>query len=114
MLMSIIEALLLFGVGFLLGGHLILKMVHSLAEQELIRRGIVTKPEDGSGKLLNMELINNIYYIFDSKTNTFVCQGNTLEDIFKILMNSGVQNALVSFEQKRFIIKNGLVLELSA
>lgn len=112
MLMNIFESLMLFGVGFVLGGYIILNAVRELANDELTKRGFIKNVSDVVR--LNMELINGIYYIFNIKDNTFVCQGKTLEETFKLLLEHKMSPAIIEFEDKKFIIKDGIVLEVSS
>lgn len=110
--MNILEALLLFSIGFIVGGYFILTSIRKLTENEMIRRGLIEDTENPTVEQLNVEVIQDNYYIFDAKKNSFICQGKTLEESLKSLMNCNIPAAMIAFEKRVFIMKNGLVVEI--
>lgn len=107
--MNILEALVLFGFGFLVGAYFVVSGLRNMVNVELQNRGGLSHGETSH---LNIEMINDIYYIFDTKKNSFVCQGKTLEDCLKTLLDSDISTALIKFENRLFIVKNGNVIEV--
>lgn len=107
--MDIFQAILLFVVGFFAGGQFTLNAIRDLSQRELAKYHL---PKSEFITHLNIEQINNLYYIFDVKTNTFVCQGNTLEATLNILLDRGIDRALITFDEQRFAMKDGTIIEL--
>jgi hypothetical protein len=107
MLMSIIEALLLFILGWFLGIRFLMPYV----KEEYLKTSKADEPLRMSDVfLLNVELYKDIFYVYNEKTNSFVCQGSSLDEIFNMLPNRGINNAVVVCGDKRIYIKNGTLI----
>lgn len=109
MLMNILEAIVLFGFGFLIGAYFVVSGLKNMVNVELQKREGLS---NGQPNNLNIELINDIYYIFDTKKNSFVCQGKTLEDCLKTLLERDISTAMIRFENRLFIVQNGRIIEV--
>lgn len=98
-------------IGFFLGAnytaHVIRKQIHHMAKQQ----GFVIEeqPTTNSEVLtLSVEKHGNMYYLFDVKTNNFVCQAPTIEELGKILFErKNVNLALVQNNNENFWFVKG-------
>jgi hypothetical protein len=60
--------------------------------------------------LLNLESHNDIMYLFDHKTDSFMCQGNTIDDLIKNLGEyKKIDTAWIKYDEKIMLIKNGFL-----
>lgn len=105
MLMNILEALFFFVIGWMVGGYFVLSALNNIIQKHRITQ----VPESSK---LNVEVHNDIYYVFDTTSNSFVCQGKTLEETFENLQSRGVNTAIISFNERKFVFRQGLVVEL--
>ena len=59
---------------------------------------------------LNVENVSNVYLLYETKTNTFMCQGNTLEELAeKLLENNKIDLAFVKHDKKHFVFASGKI-----
>lgn len=59
---------------------------------------------------LNAENVSNVYLLYETKTNTFMCQGNTLEELAeKLLENNKIDLAFVKHDKKHFVFASGKI-----
>ena len=59
---------------------------------------------------LSVENVSNVYLLYETKTNTFMCQGNTLEELAeKLLENNKIDLAFVKHDKKHFVFASGKI-----
>lgn len=59
---------------------------------------------------LNVENVSNVYLLYETKTNTFMCQGKTLEELAeKLLENNKIDLAFVKHDKKHFVFASGKI-----
>lgn len=59
---------------------------------------------------LNVENVSNVYLLYETKTNTFMCQGNTLQELAeKLLENNKIDLAFVKHDKKHFVFASGKI-----
>ena len=71
---------------------------------------IKTRVDNGKIILLEVEVANNQYFCYNSKTNQFVCQGNNVEEIIEnfkqrfpglnAILHTGNEEALKTLRQQ--------------
>lgn len=108
--MDIFQAILMFIIGFFAGGQILLNALRNLSERELNKHHL---PKNDFANHLNVEKINDLYYIFDIKNDVFVCQGKTLHETLATVSDRGINRALITFDDQRFIIKDGNIIEVT-
>lgn len=103
----------IFILGFWLGSRYAAFMITQkflfLAKQH----GISLDKHDGAVKVstiydCNIEIHQDIMYLFEKNTNTFLCQGKSFEEIEeKLKTYLGITQAKITFENKQFYFING-------
>jgi hypothetical protein len=106
------ELLALFILGWWLGAnhatYIIRKQIHKMAKES----GVLVEQDESPRAIpeLILEKHNNTYYLFDKKTDTFLCQSNDLNDLGKKLVEyKNIKLAIVMNGQSSFWFVNGNV-----
>ena len=108
------EYLAIFVLGFFIGANyaanVIRKQIHKVAKES----GILKEaPEEEIAPVLILEKHDNTYYLFDGRTDTFLCQSNDIDDLGeKLVAYKGIKLACVqgrSVKDKVFWFVNGKV-----
>jgi hypothetical protein len=76
--MDYINIILIFIVGFTLGMHVMKRIVLRKIQK------LLDQPDEDAAhsvKKLFIETINDILYLYEFETNTFICQGKTLDEL---------------------------------
>lgn len=67
---------------------------------------------------LSIELVNNVYLIYNEKTSEFICQGNTHAEIEEKLMFNNISDAVLidknNIDRKFYIFKDGKLETITA
>lgn len=79
--MDYINSILIFIVGFTLGMHVMKRLVLSQIQKLLNQPETQDEVETNLVKKLFIETINDILYLYEFETNTFICQGKTLDEL---------------------------------
>jgi hypothetical protein len=113
---SIIERLIMAILEFLFQVIIWMAIFHLiniiLVNREIIRRNKIQEELDKENEvpLLNLETHNDIMYLFDHKTDSFICQGNTVDELIKNLGEyKKIDIAWVKYDEKIMLIKNGFL-----
>jgi len=98
----------IFALGFIIGSS----WTKHRIKKELIEHGILkdknTKTENVP-KLIT-EIHNNMIYVFEKGTDTFVCQGNSIEELAKkIFKQNQIQVAIVEHDSSILMFNEGKV-----
>lgn len=97
-----------FALGFFFGAIWMKRRI----KNELIAHGIIKYKESKSEEVpkLITEIHNNMIYVFEKGTDTFVCQANTIEELAKkIFKQNQIQFAIVEHNSSVLMFIEGKV-----
>ena len=97
-----------FALGFFFGAIWMKRRI----KNELIAHGIIKYKESKSEEIpkLITEIHNNMIYVFEKGTDTFVCQANTIEELAKkIFKQNQIQLAIVEHNSSVLMFIEGKV-----
>lgn len=106
------EYLAIFVLGFFIGANyaanIIRKQIHNVARETGILK---EEPEEKITPILVLEKHHDTYYLFDKKTDTFLCQSNDLADLgTKLVAYKNITLAFVQGDKEQsFWFVNGKV-----
>lgn len=103
-----------FVLGFWLGYRYALTSIaykfYQLAKQHGIKLEEEEKPQMTRFPDCNLEIHNEVMYLFEKNTDTFLCQGNTFEELATKLKNhQGITTAKITVDNKNIYLINGEV-----
>lgn len=106
---TVIIGVLLFWLGSVWTLYTIRKQLFRLAEENNIK--IVNNTiQSIEPVVLEIETHSNIFYLYDKKTNTFMCQGISLEELANNLNTfNKIKIAVVKYNEKLVWFKEGKV-----
>jgi hypothetical protein len=108
------DNIILFVIGFWLGaayaGYKIRKQIFKIAKDQGIDVSNVGEPEIKTVPILQVEKHNDMLYLFENKSNEFMCQGISIEELAdKLIKYKQVDVAFVKHGAENFWFVNGKV-----
>lgn len=107
--MEIVILLVIFYLGFQIGGLYVSYKLRDLIIKEAISRGIEIPEleknilEKKKNKLV-IEHNDNVLYLYDFDTNTFICQGSSIEELAKLAKEyKNIEHAFVLDSQSNIM-----------
>lgn len=108
--------IVVFGIGFYVGETTFAWRIRHLIFKEAKEQGIKieldapeTKPNIAK---LFIEKANNIMYLYDYDAKTFVCQGNSIDELALLAQKyKNIKYAVVQHDEEMLIFVNGSVKE---
>lgn len=108
--MDLLTLIIIFFVGYYVGGQMFLRKIRREVNETAERLGIdlseVDEDDDPALPSLFTEIENNIILLYNRKTNTFICQANSIEEV---AAKSKIKNAVVEHENKLIWFIDGKV-----
>ena len=110
---EILILLVVFGIGFYVGETTFAWRIRHLIYKEAKERGIVVEVDDKPNVAkLFIEKSNDVLYLYDYEANTFVCQGNTIDELASLAQKyKNIKYAVVSHGDDMLMIVEGAVKE---
>ena len=113
---EILILLIVFGIGFYVGETLFAWRIRHLIYKEAKEQGIkidlgIPEIKPNIAKLF-IEKANDILYLYDFEEQTFVCQGNTLDELASLAQKyKNIKYAVVQHDEEMLMFINGSVKE---
>lgn len=107
--MDILLLLIVFWIGYYIGGQMFLRKIRREVNETAERLGIDlsdVEEEENTLPTLFTETENNIILVYNRKNNTFICQANSIEEAAE---KSKIKNAVVEHENKLIWFIDGKV-----
>jgi len=123
--MELITLLVVFAIGYGIGKahgyYSIVKLMKELAEEagidlekELTKMSDEDEPSTNTVRKLKIDGSGDILYLFDSDTDTFICQAGCVQDLAKLAKErSQILYAVVKHGDKFFAFKDGESTEVN-
>ena len=112
--MELLSYIIVFIAGFFIGeavfAHRFRKIIYKIAQD----KGIQITESDAEPIIevnkLFIEKSNNVMYLYDFDANTFVCQGNSLDELARLSNKyNNIKYALVEFDKQVVFFVDGVV-----
>lgn len=108
--MDILTLLIIFWIGYYIGGQMFLRKIRREVNETAERLGIdlsdIDEDNESTLPTLFTETENNIILLYNRKNNTFICQANSIEEAAE---KSKIKNAVVEHENKLIWFIDGKV-----
>jgi hypothetical protein len=114
-MLEILILLVVFGIGFFVGETIFAWRIRHLIYKEAKEQGILIDL-DGEAKptvdKLVVECINDMMYLYDYDAKTFVCQGETLDELARLAQKyNNIKYAVVAHGDDMLMFVDGVVKE---
>ena len=112
-MLEILILLVVFGVGFYVGESVFAYRIRHLIYKEATAQGIIIELDDKpSITKLFVECSNDMMYLYEYEANTFICQGNTIDELASLAQKySNIKYAVVAHGDDMLMFVDGAVKE---
>ena len=112
-MLEILILLVVFVIGFYVGESVFAYRIRHLIYKEAKAQGIIIELDDKpSITKLFIEKSNDMLYLYDYEKTTFVCQGNTIDELASLAQKySNIKYAVVAHGDDMLMFVDGAVKE---